>query len=199
MTVDQLAKKNTVFDSPWRLDGSTAFAEKGVPVGPANRAQIILEQLARLSPYYRLAEQTGIPGVAKPLRGRQGADSSLFFPQPTQFKGEAALASNRAQTSEQQGTSIPEYLQRTLAPFLGEPAGPTIRSAQDFARRSGNLPAATGGAPAPAARSTGDPLDDPAIRKALDDVTRPSAGGGATGDPLDDPEIRKALDEVLGG
>jgi hypothetical protein len=29
-------------------------------------------------------------------------------------------------------------------------------------------------------------------------VTRSSGGGGGTGDPLDDPEIRKALDAIGG-
>jgi hypothetical protein len=193
MTVDQLAKKNTVFDSPWRLDKSTAFAEKGVPVGLSNRAQVVLEQLARLSPYYRLAEQTGIPGVAKPMRGRQGADSSLFFPQPTQYKGEAALASNERLKAEQGGTSAKDFAQRSLLPFLGEPAAPTIRSARDFALRSGK----SGPAPvAPTAPAAGSPLSDPDVRRAVDAAR--GAQSSARG-VLDDPEIRRAIDAVRAG
>lgn len=114
VVMNQIAQQDS-FGKPWRINGSTkqVDANNAVPLLDADRLQIALEDFSRLNPGYRLAEKVGLnpitgaaagasfglPGVAlgallgvvhpqKPLRGKQGADSSLFKPQPTRYKND---------------------------------------------------------------------------------------------------------------
>jgi len=137
IVVDQIAGKNVLRDQPWHVGGSTQDVRSGRDVGPADRARIVLAQALNLSPYYRLATKTGIPGVARPLEGRQSDTSSLLFPQPTQYKQADALQTNEQRIREQRSTPALTQLQRALLPLLGEPSAPTIRQSREYAAARG--------------------------------------------------------------
>jgi hypothetical protein len=137
IAADQIAGKNVAFDKLWRVGGSTEYVISGKDVSLSDRARIALGALLRLSPYYRLAEKTGVPGVAEPLRGAQSDTSSLLFPEPTRYKQGDAIARNARRVGEQEGTPIGQVLQEQLFPVAGEAAGPVIESARDYARSRG--------------------------------------------------------------
>ena len=137
IAADQIAGKNIAFDRLWRVGGSTAYVIHGKDVSYGDRGRIALASLLRLSPYFRLAEKTGIPGVAAPLRGAQSDTSSLVFPEPTQYKQADAIQRNARRVAQQEGKSTAQVLQEWGLPIAGVPAGPVIQSAIDYARSQG--------------------------------------------------------------
>jgi hypothetical protein len=140
-----LAAKNVAFDRPWTVGGSGSYVSRGRDVTAAQRAKIALAQALHLSPYVRLAEKTGVPGVRGPMEGRQTDESSLLFPDPVRYKQGAAAGRNATRIAEQRRISPGRNLLETLVPVLGTDAAPTIRSSRDYAAGQGKtVPTAPG-------------------------------------------------------
>lgn len=137
IAMDQLAAKNVAFDRPWTVGGSGSYVSRGRDVTAAQRAKIALAEALHLSPYVRLAEKTGIPGVRGPMEGRQTDESSLIFPDPVRYKQGAAAGRNATRIAEQRRVSPGRNLLETLVPVLGTDAAPTIRSSRDYAAGQG--------------------------------------------------------------
>jgi hypothetical protein len=121
MAIDQIAHQTVTFDQPWTVGGSGSYVMRGKDVTAAQRAKIAIAEALHLSPYVRLAEKTGIPGVRKPLVGRQTSESSLLFPDPVQYKQGAAAGRNATRIAEQRRISPGRNLLETLVPARTPP------------------------------------------------------------------------------
>ena len=134
--LNQVAGKNVAFDQLYRVDGSPSYVIRGGELGAKNRLEIFIGELLRTSPYIRAAEKTGLPGVAEPLRGKQGSDSSLLFPQPLKYKQPAAIARNRSRTQRETKPPL-TVLQEQFAPLFGAAGEQDVQSARDYAASKG--------------------------------------------------------------
>jgi hypothetical protein len=144
VALNQLASKDVTFDKPFTVEGSGQYVEKGAEIGhPATalvpgtiRNRIALEELLRLSPYYRLAEKGGIPGIPG-LHGKQTSESMLFRPDPVRYKkttkqSREAAARNDRSAREQAAGGPQRQLREQLLPLLGLQGQDTIRKAREF-------------------------------------------------------------------
>ena len=180
IVLDQLAGKNVVFDKPWTVGGSGSYLSHASDATKAQRVKIALAEALHLSPYVRMLEKTGIPGVAKPLVGKQTDESSLLFPDPVQYKPGDAAGRNAQRVAEQRKVSARENVLRSLLPIFGEPAAPIIQQSRDYAAAHGK------GVP-----GAGGPVS-PADRKALQQSIRLAKAAARNGAPSED-ELRQAL------
>jgi hypothetical protein len=145
VVLNQVASKDVTFDKPFTVKGSGQYVEKGSEIGHplsallgpfSTRGRIATEELLRLSPYYRLAEKGGIPGVPG-LYGKQTSESTLFRPDPVRYKkttkqSREAAARNAQSAAEQRSGGPGRQLREQLLPLLGQEGQDTIRKAREF-------------------------------------------------------------------
>jgi hypothetical protein len=127
MTINQFAKENVGSSQPWYIGGKQIDVRQHVGAGP--RAKMLAEALLQLSPFYRAVEKHGIPGVVKPLRGKQNTDSGVLFPSPRNPKRADTKAANEKLKKTQDESSWLD----ALTPF-GQSGTAAIQSAQDYAK-----------------------------------------------------------------
>jgi hypothetical protein len=121
---NQVAGKNVFMGKNWQVNGSTTEARS---VGNVDRAQIfVADFLKGLGPANSLAT-----ALDPKLRGKQGADSSVLFPQPIAFKRSDAMANNKRLT-DQHSRSIGEILRETVAPLAGVDATADIANSRYY-------------------------------------------------------------------
>jgi len=128
MLIDQFAKENVAGQQPWYIDGKQIDVRQNV--SPEARAKMIAEGILKLSPFYRDVEKTGIPGVVKPLRGKQNSDSGLLYPSPRQYKRKDTIARNEKLKAAQDKASP----LGALTPFGDRSGQATIQSSRDYAQ-----------------------------------------------------------------
>ena len=138
------AGKNVALDSPYQVEGSTAYVQHAKDMKGPTRRRIALAETLSLSPYYRAA-------AAAFMQGKQGDDSLLFDQRPIQYKKADALARNQAKIAAQQKAGIVGALRTTLAPEFGTPGSQIILNARSFAagpkpKKSGRGRSGGGGA-----------------------------------------------------
>jgi hypothetical protein len=141
---DQITKSsNALGGKPWTSDGSPAWDKPtDSKIGAADRLQILINQMFRLSPYYRALEKTGLPGKEPntpfgPLRGKQTSDSSFFAPNPVKYSQRDVRSRRKARKNQkiirEQQKSAKQDVGELLGPvWIGTPGKPRIESAQDF-------------------------------------------------------------------
>jgi hypothetical protein len=123
--LNQIAGKNLFFNQAWKVNGSTTEVRDA---GNLDRAEILLADFLRgLGPLYTTATK-----MDPKLRGKQGSDSSLLFPQPIKYKRSDAIAANEA-TKKLQDKTPEDVLREFLLPAGGEDARDEIKSARDYA------------------------------------------------------------------
>jgi hypothetical protein len=144
IVADQITKSsNALGGKPWTSDGSPAWDKPNDSnIGAADRLQILLNQMFRLSPYYRALEKTGLPGKEPntpfgPLRGKQTSDSSFFAPNPVKYSQRDVRSRRKARKNQklirEQQKSAKKDVGELLGPvWIGTPGKPRIESAQDF-------------------------------------------------------------------
>lgn len=122
---NQLAGKNVALDQPYKINKSTAYVQRAGDLSLKDRFEIAVSEAAKLSPYVRAAE-------AATLRGKQGSDSSIFFPQPTEFKRADAKKRNAKLVKKQNARGVGGAVQETLAPQFGTDGSKRIEDAKSF-------------------------------------------------------------------
>jgi hypothetical protein len=145
--VNQIAGKNVALDQLYTVGGRPEQATKGGMLGPIGRARIALEEFLRLSPYYRGAEKAGIPGIAKPLRGKQTSDALLFSPQPVRYKTTAKIAEQQQRVARENQQNAADLWRQQLAPITGTTGSEVILQAHQYAaskRKKTGAPASSG-------------------------------------------------------
>jgi hypothetical protein len=133
MAIDQAAKGNVASSQPWFIDNKQI--DLRTHVDAESRARIIAETILKLSPFYRDVEKHGIPGVVKPLRGKQNTDSGLLFPSPRTYKPADTLARNEKLKKQQDEAGWLE----ALTP-LGQSGSADIQKARDYAASQNKKP-----------------------------------------------------------
>lgn len=123
--LNQIAGKNLFFNQAWKVDGSTSEVRDA---NNTNRAEILLTDLLKgLGPAYTTGTK-----LDPEMRGKQGSDSSVLFPQPVKYKRADAIARNNA-AKDLQDKTPEEVLREFLLPATGEDAKGPIKSARDYA------------------------------------------------------------------
>jgi hypothetical protein len=82
------------------------------------RGRILQRQLLQLAFPYRVAAETGIPGVVDPIAESSSDDALLWEPRPMKYKDEEAMAGVRESRRTQRQTPFGERLLSQLAPPL---------------------------------------------------------------------------------
>jgi hypothetical protein len=126
MLVNQFAKENVGQSQPWFLDSKQVDIRQ--PVGVEARARMMAESILQLSPFYRAVEKHGVPGVVKPLRGKQNSDSGVLFPSPRTYKRADTVARNEKLKKQQDESSWLE----ALTP-LGQSGSADVQKSKDYA------------------------------------------------------------------
>jgi hypothetical protein len=122
--INQVAGKNVFFGKNWQINSSTTEART---VGNVDRAQIFLADLLNgIGPANTLASN-----LDPKLRGKQGADSSLIFPQPIKYKRADAIKRNQ-DLIDRKTRPAATVLQEFLAPLAGADGGGDITSARNY-------------------------------------------------------------------
>ena len=145
MALDQVSEQKTSFGrKPWTVNGNPAqqFGAESTVSG-SDAVQVLFNGLFNLSPYWRALEQSGIPGVVKPLRGKQTSDSSILFPNPVQYAGTTkasrALMKKNQTSINREGRKYQETIAGTLfSPVLGTEGQSKIDSARSYAKDQAN-------------------------------------------------------------
>lgn len=142
MALDQITHMKTGMGrKPWTINSNPAFQTADNDyVGTKDQLQVLLNDVLNLSPYYRALEKSGIPGVVKPLRGKQTTDSSLLFPNPVKYSGKTKPSKELIKKNQtlinREGRNFKEEIAGSLfTPILGTDAQPKIDSARAFAKK----------------------------------------------------------------
>jgi hypothetical protein len=142
MALDQITHMKTGMGrKPWTINSNPAFQTADNDyVGTKDQIQVLLNDLLNLSPYYRAVEKSGIPGVVKPLRGKQTTDSSLLFPNPVKYSGKTKPSKELIKKNQalinREGRNFKEEIAGSLfTPVLGTDGQPKIDSARAFAKK----------------------------------------------------------------
>lgn len=135
--LDSAAGKNIAFDKPFTVDHSAAYVTHASDVTPGQRARILLGDLLHLSPIERTAEKAGIPGISRPLVGKQTDTSSLLFPSEVRYKANSKTSRARQAANQRDIAGTPTGLaavREQMLPVLGQSAGPIIRKSRQYAK-----------------------------------------------------------------
>jgi hypothetical protein len=141
ITLNTIAGKNIIYDRPYTASGSPSWAVRGSDLGAEARGRIVLSELLRLSPYYRMGEKAT-------YRGRQSSDALVWSPRPVQYADRGTPLPSlfaeqgtpqtpkqrneaRMRREEQRGTGA--VWREGLVPLLGQDARESVISARDFA------------------------------------------------------------------
>lgn len=142
MALDQITHMKTGLGrKPWTINSNPAYQTADNDyVGTKDQLQVLLNDVLNLSPYYRALEKSGIPGVVKPLRGKQTTDSSLLFPNPVKYSGKTKPSKELIKKNQtlinREGRNFKEEIAGSLfTPILGTDAQPKIDSARAFAKK----------------------------------------------------------------
>ena len=142
MALDQITHMKTGMGrKPWTINGNPAYqtAENDY-VGTKDQLQVLVNDVLNLSPYYRALEKSGIPGVVKPLRGKQTTDSSLLFPNPVKYSGKTKPSKELIKKNQtlinREGRNFKDEIAGSLfTPVVGTDGKPKIDSARAFAKQ----------------------------------------------------------------
>jgi hypothetical protein len=134
--IDQMYEESSFTGREWRIEGkptpgeatrpknyygsalgAAKFSIPGVTEG-SPRGRILQRQLLQLAFPYRVAAETGIPGVVDPIAESSSDDALLWEPRPMKYKDEEAMAGVRESRRTQRQTPFGERLLSQLAPPL---------------------------------------------------------------------------------
>lgn len=142
MALDQITHMKTGMGrKPWTINSNPAFQTADNDyVGTKDQLQVLLNDVLNLSPYYRAVEKSGIPGIVKPLRGKQTTDSSLLFPNPVKYSGKTKPSKELIKKNQtlinREGRNFKDEIAGSLfTPVLGTDGQAKIDSARAFAKK----------------------------------------------------------------
>jgi hypothetical protein len=144
MTINQFAKENVGQSQPWFLESKQVDIRQHV--GLESRAKMMAEAVLQLSPFYRDVEKHGVPGIVKPLRGKQNTDSGLLFPSPRtwQTKTKAGYKNTKGIEAAKRNEKLKKQQDESswldaLTP-LGQSGSADIQKSKDYAASQNKKP-----------------------------------------------------------
>lgn len=160
--INQITTSQASIGKNWKLGGSTQESKGWA--GISDRLKVAVADLSNVYlPGYRQVAQGAVPGVNKliePNYGKQGADSSLFFREPTVYKGvdkngkksgpSLKRKAENADIAAEQRKAVEsgEKFKALVGPlFFPEPSAADIKKQQAYSakRKKVKKKAATGG------------------------------------------------------
>ncbi len=154
IAANQIAGKNVPLDQPYTVRGKSAYVQRSGDLSAGDRLRLAAAEFLHLAPAERAVE-------AAVLRGKQTSDSSLLFPRPVKYRGDAggrgpvfpgfttggptqrkpskqtleAAARNRALIERQNARGRARLAADVLFPFFGTDGRQRIDSARRWAAR----------------------------------------------------------------